>query len=54
MPIEVGLIADAMLPESMLHNVLRFRFLRRAFIHSGRLSLVWQRCVTIRLMTRQR
>ncbi len=35
------------------HNVLWFRFLRRAFIHSGRLSLVWQRCVTIRLMTRQ-
>ena len=40
-------------PNRCCHRVLWFRFLRRAFIHTGRLSLVWQR-VTIRLMTRQR
>ena len=54
MPVEGGLITDEMFPESMLPQGALIPFLRRAFIHSGRLSLVWQRCVTIRLMTRQR
>ena len=57
MPVEVGLIADEMFPKSMLPSralvpVSATRV--HPFIHSGRLSLVWQRCITIRLTTRER
>jgi hypothetical protein len=53
MPVEVGLITDEMFPESMLPQGALVPF-SAARIHPFRsMSLGWQRCVTIRLMTRQ-